>query len=340
MYTLKQNVSLEKYNTFHLNAKTRYFLEIKSGDDLSQFCKDYSEVMNENEHIVLGGGSNFLFTSDFPGIIIHPVGKGIKKIREDNKSITLRVSAGEEWDSFVAYCVNKGYFGIENLSLIPGDVGASPVQNIGAYGVEVKDVIERVDFFDLRTKTNKMIPGSKCEFSYRNSLFKSQLKNQVIITSVDFKLLKQGRFCLEYGQVGDMVKSNALVPTLANVRQAIIRIRRSKLPDIEKTGNAGSFFKNPYIKKEKAFFIQKKYPDVVMFPGENDMVKIPAGWLIEKCGWKGRRFGDAGVHDKQALVLVNHGNANGREIYSLAKMILEDVKKKINVDLEMEVNVI
>ncbi|HDR52771.1 MAG TPA: UDP-N-acetylmuramate dehydrogenase [Mariniphaga anaerophila] len=333
-----ENYSLKLHNTFGVEANARYFFEFTEPEDLEAFVQS-NETWKDLPLFVLGGGSNVLFQNEFSGLILHPNIPGIIKVKEDRQNIWFEVGAGEVWDDFVKYCVDYGVGGIENLSLIPGSVGAAPVQNIGAYGQEAANVIEQVKGFDLKQNVFLEIPKAACEFGYRDSLFKRSLKNRFIITSVVFKLEKFPEFNLKYGQVEEKVKELGEV-NLQNIRRAVIDIRSAKLPDVNELGNAGSFFKNPEVSVEVAENIREQFPDAPVFPLTENEVKLAAGWLIEKAGWKGRREGNVGIHEKQALVLVNHGNATGIEIFNFSEKIRQSVYHFFDIWLEREVNLV
>ncbi len=337
MFEIKENISLKNYNTFRIDVKSRFFVECTSSKDIVDFLK--TRKSPNLPLLVLGGGSNVLFTQDFDGYILRPSIKGIEIINESDVDITVRVGAGEDWDEFVAYCVERNWGGIENLSLIPGNVGTCPIQNIGAYGVEVKDVISEVETLNLSTLKSVNYKNNECEFAYRDSIFKQKLKGTHIITHVTFKLQKQLVFKLDYGKLKDELKRFDKV-NLTNIRQAVIDIRDSKLPKPEEIGNAGSFFKNPVIEKPKAIELLSQYENMPSYDQGMGKVKIPAGWLIEKAGWKGRRIGSTGVHENQALVLVNYGGSSGSEIYKLATEIQKSVKNMFDIDIAMEVNIV
>jgi UDP-N-acetylmuramate dehydrogenase len=330
--------SLSNLNTFGINAKAKLFVEITSEEDLKELF-DLPEF-KENKKMFLGGGSNVLFTKDFDGILVLNNLKGIEILKEDNHHILVRSMGGELWHDLVLFAVDKGYWGIENLSLIPGTVGAAPVQNIGAYGVEIKDTIERVETYDINTGTKKIFPGNKCEFGYRDSIFKNKMKGKYFISAVVFKLNKFKKTEVVYGVLGEYLeKNNIKIKNPKDMSDVVIAIRKSKLPDPRILGNAGSFFKNVFINKNKLIDFKKKYSEAPVFD-EGKYVKIPAGWMIEQCGWKGKRVGNVGVHEKQALVLVNYGGATGEEIISLANAIIKSVKETFDLELVSEVNIV
>lgn len=329
------NYSLKKRNTFGLEAKAKDFFVFQNSKELSTWL---AQRHSEGQILVIGGGSNLLFTKDYEGIVLSPELKGIEIIREEKNEVLVRFAAGEEWDSCVQWAVENGLGGIENLSYIPGNAGAAPVQNIGAYGVEVADVVKSVEGVMLEDGSPFRKYHGECDFDYRYSIFKGPLKNKVVMTGVVLRLSRKPEFSLDYGAVRERV--NLLGgPSLANIRKAIVDIRKEKLPEPDELGNAGSFFKNPVV--EASFYqqLQKKWPEIPGYVLQNgEKVKVPAGWLIEKAGWKGREFGNAGVHKKQALVLINRGNATGSEIAGLAKAIQEDVYSRFSVQLNPEVN--
>lgn len=333
-----ENHSLKPHNTFGVESTARYFYEFTEVGDLDNFFES-GLVSRDLPLLVLGGGSNILFVNDFEGLVLHPNIPGIKNIKEDRQYIWLESGAGELWDDFVKYCIDLDLGGVENLSLIPGTVGAAPVQNIGAYGQEVADVIELVKGYDLDLKRIVEFSAGQCEFAYRDSIFKRNLKNRLIITSVVFRLDKFPEYNLSYGQLEENVKLLGK-PTLNNIRKAVIHIRSSKLPDVKKLCNAGSFFKNPVVNAETAEKISSAFPKMPCYSVSSEKVKLAAGWLIEKSGWKGYRKNDAGIHDKQALVLVNYGNATGKEIFELSEKIRRSVFEKFGITLEREVNCI
>ncbi len=335
MIRLHDNYSLKRHNTFGVDAKALKFIEFSEPEE-AEIIVQSGSIPGNLPLLVLGGGSNVLFLNDFEGVILYPNIKGIEKIKETSENVWYEAGAGETWDEFVEFCVENGAGGVENLSLIPGSVGAAPVQNIGAYGQEACRVINLINGYDLTEKKFKQIPGKNCRFSYRDSIFKNELKNRFVITSVIFKLDKDPLFNLKYGDVAKKVDEYGEV-NLRNIRRAVIDIRSSKLPAVEEIGNAGSFFKNPVVDIEAADKLKNDYPGVKYYSAGNDKAKLSAGWLIEKAGWKGSREGEAGVYEKQALVLVNHGNATGKEIYDFSEKIRQDVYSKFGVLLEREV---
>jgi UDP-N-acetylmuramate dehydrogenase len=333
-----ENYALKPHNTFGVEASARYFFEFTEPEDLETFVQS-NENWKDLPLFILGGGSNVLFQKNFEGLVLHPNIPGIIKVKENRQYVWFEVGAGEAWDDFVKYCVDYGVGGVENLSLIPGSVGAAPVQNIGAYGQEVGKVIDRVKGYDLQQKTPLEFPAAACEFGYRDSLFKRNLKNRFIITSVVFKLEKFPEFNLEYGQVEEKVKEFGEV-NLQNIRRAVTDIRSARLPDVNELGNAGSFFKNPVVSIGVAENIREQFPDVPVYPLNKNEVKLAAGWLIEKAGWKGRRKDNVGAHEKQALVLVNYGNATGKEIFDFSEEISQAVLDLFGIRLEQEVNLL
>lgn len=332
-----RNQSLKSYNTFGIDVYANYFAEVKSHHEIIKVLKFSKE--NQLEILVLNGGSNLLFTKDFDGLVLKINTKGIETIEENNDFIQLKVQAGENWHEWVQYCMKHDLGGLENLSLIPGNCGTAPLQNIGAYGVEIKDVLVEVTALEIATQKIKTFSNSDCEFGYRESVFKNQYKNQFILLDVTFQLTKRNHLLqIEYGAIRSELQ-NIDNPTIQDVSQAVVRIRQSKLPDPKIIGNAGSFFKNPVISLEKFQTLKKKFPEMPGYPFDNQ-IKTAAGWLIEQAGWKGKRFGDAGVHAKQALVLVNYGSATGKEIYDLSQKIILDIYSKFGIQLEREVNII
>lgn len=335
-----QNKDLKKYNSFAISAQAKLFTFFKSEKELLSILEELEEL-NE-PMLLLGGGSNMLFTKDFEGIVLKNEIKGIQILSEDADTVLIKCGAGEVWHEFVLYCVGKGWAGLENLSLIPGTVGASPIQNIGAYGVEVKDTIESVECIDIETKTKKRFSNSECIFGYRESIFKKIYKGRYIITQVAFRLKKQPKVNTSYGAIQQVLDEKGITsPTIRDVSNAVIEIRKSKLPNPAQLGNAGSFFKNPEIPSKDFDALKTKFPDIVFFPGTKpDTIKVPAGWLIEKAGWKGKSIGNVGVHRLQALVLVNYGGASGQEIVDLSLEVRKSVKELFGIELEPEVNMI
>ncbi len=340
MYRLIHNFSLRDHNTFGISAIAKHYLTVNSHGDLLHFLKENNLSDYENR-LFLGGGSNLLFINDFNGIVIHPEIGGIRLVSENKSFVEVEAGAGVNWDYFVEWCVEKGWGGIENLSLIPGNIGAVPVQNIGAYGVEAASAIIEVRgiTLDSDSPAESVFNQQECKFGYRTSIFKAQLAGQFIVTSVLFRLSKRPGFQLQYEglieKVGQIGGTN-----LRTVRQAIIEIRKSKLPDPVIVGNAGSFFKNPVVSELIAKSLKNLHPDMPQYPIGSGLVKIAAGWLIEKTGWKGKSAGKAAIHDKQALVIINKGGASGKEIFRLSELVAEDVLRKFNIVLEREVQVV
>lgn len=336
--TILENVSLQNLHTFHFDVKTRYYTEIQDIDQLAQLFG--SGFLREKPFLILGGGSNLLFTSDYDGIVVRITNKGIATISHDGSKVVTKAAAGENWHQFVLWCVKNGFGGLENLSLIPGNVGSSPIQNIGAYGVEIKDTFFELEAFDLQSGAFRTFSKSDCRFGYRESVFKHQYKGRFVIWNVSFELSTQPVVQTGYGAIGQqLAKMGVLNPTIADVSEAVCQIRSSKLPDPDVLGNAGSFFKNPVVSAAKAQALKMQFPEMPYYEQNTAEVKLAAGWLIERCGWKGVRHGDAGVHATQALVLVNHGHADGNDILDLAREIQNSVKEKFGVKLEMEVNI-
>lgn len=332
-----ERISLKKFNTFGINVRADHLAAFKLEDNAVHFFRQHKAT--EQNYLVLGGGSNILFTGDFHGTIIHPEMEGIAMEGKSGSEIIVSAGAGVWWDNLVESTVNKGLGGLENLSLIPGCVGAVAVQNIGAYGVEVKDVIEKVRAISLADGSIREFTNDECKFGYRDSVFKHELKGLYLITKILFRLSTRPKLCLEYGSLKEEV-SKLGSTSLANIRKIVITTRQAKLPDPEQIGNAGSFFKNPFVSEVILGSIQKKYPKLPVFRDRSGGVKIPAGWLIEQCGWKGKRIGDAGIHEKQALVIVNHGNATGNELFDLSEKVRKSVADTFGIDLEREVEVI
>ena len=333
-----KNVSLKLMNTFGIEASAKFFSVIRDEEDIETLLKSHS-----NESIfILGGGSNILLTKNFDGLVIKNEIGGFQIVEEDENHVIIESGAGVNWHDFVMKCINNDYGGIENLSLIPGNVGASPMQNIGAYGVEIKDVFDYLEAYHIQKKEIHRFNSNDCKFGYRESVFKNDLKGQYIICKVAFKLTKNHTVKTTYGAIeAELTKMNIVKPTIKDISNAVIKIRQSKLPDPKEIGNAGSFFKNPIVSKELLSEIKKKHIDVPNYPAPNDKVKLAAGWLIEKAGWKGQTYeGRYGVHKLQALVIVNYKDSRGDEILRLSSEIIEDVKAKFNVSLEREVNIL
>ena len=340
MLLFKENISLKPFHSFGIEVKARYFSEFESVATLKALLTAYRQLP-AMPILIIGGGSNLLFTKDFPGLVLRNEMKGIELISENEYSYYVKAAAGENWHSFVAYCLSHQYYGVENLSLIPGTVGAAPIQNIGAYGVELKDVFHSLNALDLNTGEEMSFSLVDCAFGYRDSIFKGRYKGQVVILSVSFRLKKIPVLDIDYGSIKEvLVNMNAADITPADISQAIIQIRQSKLPDPFVLGNAGSFFKNPVITQEAFQSLLLKYPAIPGYKTEEGYYKIPAGWLIEACGWKGYRKDDAGCYHKQALVLVNYGKASGKEIYDLSESIIQSVAQRFSIILEREVNIL
>nr|WP_321452344.1 UDP-N-acetylmuramate dehydrogenase [uncultured Carboxylicivirga sp.] len=337
MLSIKKNANLKSYNTFGLNVRAKELIECDNTPDLIEAI-NYLQT-NPQPFLIVGGGSNLLFSKDFEGLIIHPTIMGIEIFQEDEKSVYIKAGAGVEWDDLVAFCVKNNYYGLENLSYIPGNVGASPVQNIGAYGVEVKDCIDKVHGIFINDGSSFTMTNAECMFDYRYSIFKNELKNKIIVTSVVFKLIKEAELNLSYGPVKEEL-SKKDKSDLKTLRETIIEIRKSKLPDPGETGNAGSFFKNPVIQRSRYEALLKKHPNIPHYIISEDLIKIPAGWLIDQSGWKGKSIGGASVHEKQALVLINKNNASAHDIMQLSNAIINDIKNRFQITLEPEVNII
>ncbi|MEZ4684713.1 MAG: UDP-N-acetylmuramate dehydrogenase [Bacteroidia bacterium] len=337
---LQPNVSLKPYNTFHIEASARFFRTIDSEQGLVEFLMDNSHAMPP--FIVLGGGSNILFTSDVDAVVLKNEIRGIELMEEDEASVLIRVGGGEVWHELVMHCVEKGWGGIENLALIPGSVGAAPIQNIGAYGVELKEVFEKLEAIHLSTGGMRTFDARECAFGYRDSIFKRSAKGKYFISRVWLRLQKAPhKPNTSYAGLSQALEEHGVSqPSIRDIAEAVIAVRRSKLPDPAEIGNSGSFFKNPVITSSQFDQIKGHYPDIPHYPQADGSVKLPAAWLIDQSGWKGFREGDYGVHDRQALVLVNHGNASGKEIYDLSERILQDVENRFGIKLEREVNVI
>ncbi len=333
-----QNISLKPYNTFGIDAIASHFVSVSNIDDLKAILK----LKDYPEKFILGGGSNMLITKDINALVVHINLKGISIISENDDFVTVKANAGENWHEFVLWCLKHDFGGIENMSLIPGNVGTSPIQNIGAYGVELKDTFVSCEGLDLNSKKIKSFDKQACHFGYRNSIFKQEAKGQFIITSVTFKLTKRNhKLNINYGTISDELEQKGIKnPTIQDISKAVITIRESKLPNPKVIGNSGSFFKNPVISKAKYDNLIKNFSDLPSYPVSDTQVKVPAGWLIEKAGFKGKRFGNYGVHNKQALVLVNYGDASGEDILNLSKLIQKTVEQIFNITIEAEVNIL
>lgn len=344
MYTLAKNrkmifknVSLKTYNTFGLDYKADCVIHINSEEEAVSLLR--GEISHDKTFLIIGGGSNLLFTEDYKGTILHPESGVIKIEKQNQENVIISADAGVNWDKLVEWTVENGFGGLENLSLIHGLVGATPVQNIGAYGVEVKNFIEKVRAVSIEDGSITEFNNEECLFGYRNSIFKNELQGKYLITKVFYRLNINPLLKLEYGSLTEEIKKLGDV-TLKNIRQAVINIRRSKLPDPEIIGNAGSFFKNPVINNSAADKLKHIFPKMPVYDDKSGSTKLAAGWLIDQCGWKGFRKGDAGVHENQALVLVNYGKATGKEIYNLSELVRKSVHEKFGVDLEREVEII
>ena len=335
---IQHHFSLKNYNTFGIEAKARQFVAVHSVAEL----KTVLEQHQSEKKFILGGGSNMLLTQDIDALVIHIDLKGKKIIKEDEDFVWIEGQAGENWHEFVLYTISHDFGGLENMSLIPGNVGTTPVQNIGAYGAEVKDTFVSCDAMHIDTQQMKTFKNAECRFGYRESIFKHEAKDQYIITSVVFKLTKRNhKINTSYGDIlAELEKKNVTNPVLKDVSNAVIAIRQSKLPDPKELGNSGSFFKNPIVLKSDFEAIHKKFPEMKFYEVSATEVKVPAGWLIEQAGFKGKRFGDAGIHKNQALVLVNYGNATGQEILAVSKDIQKTVFETFGIQIEAEVNVI
>ncbi len=336
MNKISSNFSLKHYNTFNIDVRSDKFISINSEDQLIDFL---SQHKGEENIFFLGGGSNVLFSKDYNGTIIHISIKGKKIIEELDDKVIIEVSSGENWHDFVKWSIDNNYGGIENLSLIPGNVGAAPIQNIGAYGVELKDVFDSCRVLSIDSNEIKIFNKEECDFNYRSSVFKSSQKNKYVILSIRLKLTKEPHsYNLSYDSLRERFNDKEI--NLSNISEEIVKIRESKLPDPKKIGNCGSFFKNPFIESEKLDILLEKYPKLPYNKIENGLYKIPAAWLIEKMGFKNKSLGDAGVYINQPLVIVNNGNASGSDILNFANSIKNSVKENFNIDLEEEVNII
>jgi len=335
---IQHNYSLKKYNTFGIDAKAKYFASFFSENELTGLLE--SDICKAEKLFILGGGSNILLTQDFNGLVLENTIKGIEVLSENEHSTTIEVGAGEVWHDFVLWSIDKNLSGVENLALIPGLVGASPMQNIGAYGLEVKDVITEVHFIEIKSREQKIMNNIDCQFEYRDSIFKHELKGKVVITKVIYKLSKTPLNKTTYGVIEKELQHLNLAPSPKNIAEAVINIRSRKLPDPKVLGNSGSFFKNPIIETSQYEELKKEFPEMVGYKISESQTKIAAGWLIDNAGLKGYRKNDAGVHKNHALVLVNYGNANGLEIINLAKKIQQKIKAKYGICIEPEVNIL
>ncbi|MBK6938449.1 MAG: UDP-N-acetylmuramate dehydrogenase [Chitinophagaceae bacterium] len=333
---VQENISLRPYNTFGIEAKARFFAAFNNLEELAELTTFNSGL----PILILGGGSNIVLTKDYDGLVLKNEIKGITELHEDGDYVYVKAGAGENWHQFVLHCIERGWGGVENLSLIPGNVGASPMQNIGAYGVEIDDVFWDLEAFHLREKKVYTFTKGDCEFGYRESVFKRKHKGQFVILNVTYQLRRKPRFNTSYGAIRqELEKMGVKNLSLRAVSDAVISIRKSKLPDPAVIGNAGSFFKNPTVPNGQFQSIKNGFPGVIGYENIDGSIKLAAGWLIEQCGWKGYRKGDAGCHSQQSLVLVNFGNAEGNEIFSLSEEIIDSVRKKFGIFLEREVNI-
>ncbi len=338
MIEIKKDYDLTKLNTFGIFARAKFFVELEKESDLKELF--LSSEFKNSPKLFLGGGSNVLFTKDFDGIVILNKIKGIEILKEDSENVFIKSMGGEMWQNLVEFAVSRGYWGIENLSLIPGTVGAAPIQNIGAYGVELKDILENVEAYDIETGEKKVFSKKECEFGYRDSVFKNKFKGKYFISAIVLKLSEKRNQHLRYRALQEFLdKNNIKVESSKDVSDAVMEIRKSKLPDPRVLGNAGSFFKNVFVSKQKLKDLLALYKNMPYYEEEENF-KVPAGWLIEQCGWKGKKVGNVGVHDKQALVLVNYGGATGEEVKSLSEQIISSVNSQFGLILEREVNLI
>ena len=338
MCSIEENFSLKNHNTFGIDAKAKYFAEFDSLFALKEIIS--SEIFQKNKSFILGGGSNILLTKDFEGLILHNKIEGICILEDNENDITVEVGGGVDWHDFVMWSVSQELSGIENLALIPGTVGASPIQNIGAYGMEVKETIHKVTALEIATQEIKTFSNEDCNFEYRNSIFKEELKNKFIITKVEFELSKTALNKTNYGAIEEELKNLNLEASVKNIAEAVINIRSRKLPNPAELGNSGSFFKNPIIETSQFEQLKKEFPEMVGYKITESTTKIAAGWLIDNAGLKGYRKADAGVHKNQALVLVNYGNASGNDIINLAKEVQQKIKDKYGIRIEAEVNIL
>ena len=333
---IQENISLKNYNTFGIDVTAKRFVSVDSVYQLQQLLK------TEKDIFLISGGSNMLLTKDIEKLVVNIDSKGISIDKEEDFFVYITANAGENWHDFVLWCVENDFGGLENLSLIPGNVGTCPIQNIGAYGVEVKDTITKVQAVEIETGKLVEFPNQECNFGYRDSIFKNNVKGKYILTAVSFKLTKKNhKLNTSYGAIETELNLKQIQnPKIKDISDAVITIRKSKLPDPKEIGNSGSFFKNPVITSKHFNQLKEEYPEIPSYQISENEVKVPAGWLIEKAGFKGKRFGNCGVHEKQALVLVNYGNASGKEVYNLAKNIQQTIKNQFDIGLEIEVNII
>lgn len=335
---IQENISLKNYNTFGIDVKARYFIEITGLVQLQKVL----ELKSYSKKFIISGGSNMLLTKDIDALVMHINLKGITIVEENEDEVVVKIMAGENWHELVLWSLENGYGGLENLSLIPGNTGTAPIQNIGAYGVELKDVFVSCSAMEIDTGELIAFDKDACKFGYRDSIFKNEAKEKYIITSVNLKLTKQNHnLNTGYGAIEGELKKNGIVyPTIQDISNAVVAIRQHKLPDPKEIGNSGSFFKNPVVSRKTFKRLKKNNPDIPFYEVDEEQYKIPAGWLIEQCGFKGKRYGDAGVHEKQALVLVNYGNATGEGILELAQLIHQEVDSKFKIRIQPEVNII
>ncbi|PWH86685.1 UDP-N-acetylenolpyruvoylglucosamine reductase [Brumimicrobium oceani] len=334
---LQENVNLKPFNTFGITVYSKYFASFSTVGEL----KDLLSLLNDRNLLILGGGSNVLFQGDFDGVVLRNEIKGVERIEETKEEVVLKVGAGEAWHSFVLHAIEEGLGGVENLSLIPGSVGASPMQNIGAYGVEIKDVFESLEALEIETGKLRVFSHEDCQFGYRESVFKKALKGKFVITSVSYRLSKFPQLNTSYGAIEEELRLMGVEqPSIKDVSDAVIAIRKSKLPDPKSIGNAGSFFKNPVISKQQFNELRMHHENIPSYAVDENNVKVPAGWLIDQSGWKGKTMGEFGVHKRQALVLVNYENAKGADIFDLSEQIIRDIHSRYGIQLEREVNII
>ncbi len=338
---IKENYSLKDLNTFGIDVQARYFVEVSSDQEIKSFLSDYNSKLKDKPILILSGGSNILFTKDYNGIVLKINTKGIEIVKENRRYAYIKAKAGEVWDDLVKYCINNNFGGIENLTFIPGRVGAAPIQNIGAYGVKLKNSFYKLNAINIKTRKEKKFLKKDCDFGYRRSIFTGKAKNQYIILSVTLKLNKKSQFDIQYDDVkNELNKIGAQQLDIKVISEAVCRVRTAKLPDPDQIGNAGSFFKNPLISTSQYKKLAIAYPSIKAFELSPVEYKLYAGWLIEHCGWKGKKIGNAGVHRDNALILVNYGGAKGSDIFELSKQIQKSVFDKFEVKLEPEVNII